>query len=735
MTALVFLNPLLLFALPLIAVPIVIHLLNRRRFDKRPWAAMDFLLKAMKLNRRRLRMEQWLVLALRTLAVLLLVLLVARPRISGGLLGGELRHHLVCVDDSASMAHRGGADNAMDRAKEAVLRMVAGLADQPGGDLLTLVTTSHPDQPLLSAVPAGPELSRRAREALAGLQVGDIALDLGTLLPRLGDIARANRTATRTETVIVTDARRHDWTTRAGEPNGALITWLTALDAERGHLEVVDVGARDAENLAVAEVRCVERVATVGIPLAFEIEIRNTGRAESSPVELAIGVDGKNRSPQAVPAVAPGASTIVAFSETFHVGGWHTIRATLPADRYAVDDARSLAFEVRPNSRVILIDGAQGESAEEAETYYIAVALDPLGDGSSGIDVRVHADHDFATIPADELDGADMLVFANVSRFTPEAVDRAETFARSGGGVVFFLGDQVDVANYQQLLWKDGRGLMPLPIVGVSGDLDHPRSVHFVDDEASLFTQSRDELRTWFGQLVLVGRWFTAKTGPDLPADIALRIGDADGDPLLVSRSFGSGGRVHLITTTADVAWTDWPRWPPFVITLERLHATSARPQDFARSNLAPTGTFEVTVDPSKHRPDVEVRRADGSGDPITFAAPPAGSDVVAVRIPMRDLSGYGAFVVARKTHAGGEDSVLVSRNPLLEESDLEPIGIAGLTSSVPEELRDRFSAREGGEGAGSTSDQGSSLWRLLGFVMLAAMLVETVLAWRFGRR
>ena len=75
MLSLGFLHPVLLWALLLAAVPIVIHLLNRRRFETVSWAAMEYLLAAMKRNRRRLRMEQWLVLLLRALAVVLLALL------------------------------------------------------------------------------------------------------------------------------------------------------------------------------------------------------------------------------------------------------------------------------------------------------------------------------------------------------------------------------------------------------------------------------------------------------------------------------------------------------------------------------------------------------------------------------------------------------------------------------------------------------------------------------------
>src|SRR5665213_3032290 len=65
--------------LGLMAIPIIIHLLNRRRFKTVTWAAMEFLLRAMKRNRRRLKFEQWLILATRCLMVLLLGMAVARP--------------------------------------------------------------------------------------------------------------------------------------------------------------------------------------------------------------------------------------------------------------------------------------------------------------------------------------------------------------------------------------------------------------------------------------------------------------------------------------------------------------------------------------------------------------------------------------------------------------------------------------------------------------------------------
>src|SRR6188768_1102576 len=62
-----------------VSIPIIIHILNRRRFKTVTWAAMDFLLRAMKKNRRRLRFEQWVLLATRCLLLLLLGMALARP--------------------------------------------------------------------------------------------------------------------------------------------------------------------------------------------------------------------------------------------------------------------------------------------------------------------------------------------------------------------------------------------------------------------------------------------------------------------------------------------------------------------------------------------------------------------------------------------------------------------------------------------------------------------------------
>ena len=138
----IFLNPLLLWGLAAAAVPVAIHLLHRRRFQRQRWAAMEWLLAAAQQNKRRLQMENLLLLAARTLAVLFLALAITRPSFSDSalLLGATPKTHLyVLLDNSASMGARTGTRAVFDDALTAVSSLVAPLADD---DPVTLVLTN-----------------------------------------------------------------------------------------------------------------------------------------------------------------------------------------------------------------------------------------------------------------------------------------------------------------------------------------------------------------------------------------------------------------------------------------------------------------------------------------------------------------------------------------------------------------------------------------------------------------
>src|SRR5438093_11190663 len=134
----------------LASVPVIIHILNRRRFKTVNWAAMEFLLRAMRKNRRRLRFEQWLLLAVRCCVLLLLGLALARPvacsqKSLAGFAGQRSGLHVLIIDNSYSMAYesdRPDAKTNLDQAKKLARQTIERLA--AGGESVAVITAAAP---------------------------------------------------------------------------------------------------------------------------------------------------------------------------------------------------------------------------------------------------------------------------------------------------------------------------------------------------------------------------------------------------------------------------------------------------------------------------------------------------------------------------------------------------------------------------------------------------------------
>src|SRR5688572_28607756 len=144
----------MLFAagLALAAIPIVIHILNRRRFRTVQWAAMEFLLRAMRKNRRRLRFEQWLLLATRCLVLAFLGVALVRPLACdqtsiASLAGERIALHVFVIDNSYSMAYEADRPDAKTHLDQAKL-LAKGLIDRlsAGGESVAVIAAGQPSR-------------------------------------------------------------------------------------------------------------------------------------------------------------------------------------------------------------------------------------------------------------------------------------------------------------------------------------------------------------------------------------------------------------------------------------------------------------------------------------------------------------------------------------------------------------------------------------------------------------
>ncbi|MGK0155876.1 MAG: hypothetical protein ACI9SE_002843 [Neolewinella sp.] len=765
MLGLAFLNPMLLWALPLAAVPIIIHILNRRRFQKVPWAAMTFLLKAMKRNRKRMRMEQWLVLLLRVLAVLLLISLVSRPQLGGSSLLGSRTHHVVILDDSASMTQRTGSTVLFEKAQDRIKMLADDLGLRRQGDIFSLVTTSAAGVPHIWSQRIGGSFSRDAGSRLKELQVSDRSPDLGKALEVTVTRAHEVEDASRTEYYLVGDRRSWDWATPDDKPRPALLAGLSSMARDNEHVTVLTVGGQH-RNLAVIDVKLVDRLAIAAVPVTLGIDVKNFGLDPTAPTTVSIEIDGQSRITQDVPQLAPGERYTVQMDHTFHEAGPHRLDALLePSESFPFDDRRTLALQVRDKSRVLLVDGDPDEDL--GEVFFLRATLDVP---ESGIEAQVVTENGFDEA---NLDAFDMIWLCNVQSPTPEAAERLEAFVASGGGLAITCGSLIDAPRYNELFWKDGAGLLPLPIGEINGDPDRPEHAHLANKDHAMCTGVAEFFELVLGNYIQVKRWLELEEPADHQASIVVRIRGADGPPMLATRTYkGSAGEVALFSISADLFWSDLPRTDLFLVMTHQLHHFAARRDDQSRSNLLTDGVLTLAVDPGLYRADVTMRSLAGDDErTITAAAPkpevvpedkqpgttkpgqkpavkpgdqpaanpaaqaPAASNpMLSLKVAMSELTERGAYEIELERHDGVPDKRMIARNAPPNEGRLVAFDEPAFKKMYPSNVHDLVTFVRDETGVGTAASEGEA-WPLLAALLLVGLLAESLLAWRFGRR
>ena len=150
------------------AAPILIHILNKRRFKRVDWAAMEFLRRAYKVRRRRVKLEELLLLAMRCLIVALFGAALAQPFFSQGAAGGALgdarTERIIVLDDSLSMKARSGVSSPAEEASKLLRNWISDLATDDSADSITILLTSKPAEPLFNGVPLTEDVTSQILE-------------------------------------------------------------------------------------------------------------------------------------------------------------------------------------------------------------------------------------------------------------------------------------------------------------------------------------------------------------------------------------------------------------------------------------------------------------------------------------------------------------------------------------------------------------------------------------------
>ncbi len=792
-----------------VSIPVIIHLLNRRRFKIVEWAAMRFLLTAQKKNARRMRIEQLLLLLVRCLVVLGLVLamLSVTPwaesiwrwlNPSGGkgvLIGGARTHRIVVVDGSLSMSVRVGEQTCFERARELAEKIVE---EGAGGDGFSVVLMASPPRRIV------PEPSEDARKVISEIRNLRMTHGNGDLAGTLATVASLLKSSPgkfpAKEVYFVTDLQRSNWISdRPGDLASALLTF----QEQSAKAIFVDVGRDEVANLAVTSLEITEPVVTTQSKVPILANLYNWGDTRDDvAVRLFVGkAKASNDEKTQIREVAAttvrarrGQQTPVVFTYRFPAPGDYVIQVQTARDDLELDDVRSAVVRVRNSVPVMLVNGKPANEIFDRAAEWLRVALNPFDEEREvppGIVFRpkVLTPFQFADDKLGELTNYDIVCLCDVPSFSPAEVRRLEAHVRMGGAVVFSLGDQVDLGRYNDMLYKDGQGLLPARLLNIQKATPGYVYQLAMDLEADRF----DPLRIFQDDAArerLLAPHFTAfvQTEPvrAVRGTVPRRILNFTATPLLGTRGMTrsapppggpavlewkpplpSGkpseldssnstrlvhpgrGRVALITTTVNSDWNRWPAsqaFPPFMQELlfytaqQRLRERLLTVGEPLEMYLASQATIEATLNLPRDPFESNSREEDSVRTLTTRST----SDGSLFRFDETDISGI--YTVQLGSHpqehlfavnvpATTSDHRQSESNPLRTDAEELEKTYPEWDVQVVTDLKSVKHAQPAAvkEGEVFYAPQGDGIARVLLLSVLGLLLVEVVLAWQFG--
>jgi hypothetical protein len=627
----------------------------------------------------------------------LIVLAFTRPFLPGGNIagqGGERRQLVLLLDTSASMQASTPAGMQWTRALEAARKELGSLNMN---DRAALVTSSTRAELISEFAPAA-VVSAKLNELKASF--GKAQLD-EALRQVLRVLATANPDY-KTEICVISDLQK----------SGAENIGNTPLPHD-ATVRMIDLGERFIPNIAVTEmqIESTEESSPRATITSFSDETVEAGyRVTINGKEIFSGtveVDGGTVTniPLAIPALAPG---------------WHSAEFVLEAkDSLKADDVAYATAFVPPPVHGLVVEPRTVQQIFLEESYFVATALNPVREPGHASPSRFS----FARSSLDELPGrlkpqpgqprVEYVVLPGVKSISNETVNALREFVHGGGGLILFLGPGTSAIQFARL-----GDLLPAQLGRTEQAWEGERGWHLAnyDKAAPMFAVFREPNS---GNLSLPQFMQRFSIAPNPASSVAAHFDD--GMPLLVVQQSGEG-RVVLVNTSADTAWTDWAKHKSFV---PWIHATARyvtrRDQAHERASLPKLVSgaelaLEVTESVDLKRQILKLQRV--GGEEISFATDDDGLDQEVL------LETPGIYVLK---DSGGREIRRLAANLPTAESDLSTL----TTTEVQEQIARQATPEPEFMAASLFADtsRGKELWRALLLGALALLLLEPILA------
>ena len=437
-----FAAPLFLLAALAGLIPVLVHLIHRRKAKVVPFSTLRFLRISVQKTRRRKYIEDMSLLILRVLLLVLLAAGLARPAISSlaslwG--GGKTAAIAIVLDNSASMAVVDGGRPRFDTARQAAEQVLARLRE---GDQVALLPTGGPP---------GPELGRlfrtheTVRQALDQCRPSYERADLAARIQQARDLL-TKADAPSKEIYVLTDNQTLSWEglkeqTQDDEPK-------KAKGPAPAPVVVVNVDREPAPNVALQTIALSSPAPVAGVPFQAAVEVINTSTV-SQQKHLELQVDGAREAVSPDLSLPPGATLKYEFRFTLEREGVHRGEVRLVEDDASpLDNRLFFALSVDQQIPLAIVKSRRDEVPQADDAFYLERAFAPGGSVSGAFRTTTLTPQSLVT---DDLSNQNVIFCVNLPALTPPAAEKLLAYARGGGHVVWVCGQNVQPDAYNAM--------------------------------------------------------------------------------------------------------------------------------------------------------------------------------------------------------------------------------------------------------------------------------------------
>lgn len=695
-----FLAPAFFAGLIALAVPIIVHLIQKQRKEAVQFPSLMFLRQVPYKSTRRRRIRNWPLFLLRCAALILLIAAFARPFVDrdNAAVGNiaPARELVVLLDRSYSM----GYGDRWVRARAAALAAIEEIAES---DRATVVLfdggASAANQPTSDRV--------RLRAAIDSAQVGSGITRYGPALKLAQSLLEASDLPRR-EVVLITDFQRVGWDGESGArlPAGATIT-------------PIQIGEEQTANVSVTGVTFRREYVGGRERVTATARLTNKGGEGVGRLPVTLELNGREIQTQAASIAADDAGTVTFAPFTLSERNTRgTVRAA--ADGLPKDNAFHFALSPGQAISVLVVNGGS-----VATSLYMTKALSIGEQPSFTVETR-----QAGQLRAADIADRSVIVLNDAPFPAGEAGRRLKAFVQGGGGLIVGLGDHAGANG-----WGEGAELLPGTPGRVVDRTDGGGGIGYIDYSSPIFELFRTPRSGDFSS----ARFFRYRPVTLEGTDGVLARYD-DGAPALVERKVGDG-TVLLWASSFDNFWNDLALQPIFLPFVHRMVAHAAAYSEpspwFTAGQVLDVTAWNGRLPTSADTVNSEAAASEGveaahaAQDIVTTA--PSGERLPIDTSGLLRLEEQGFYEI--RSGQGDRRDFSVAVNLDLAESDLSTMDPLQLALAV--EPRDDAAARTRPGEAISVQDKErrQSLWwyLLIGvFILLAAETVwSNRLSWR----